>query len=202
MKAFITLSTFSVLLGACSSASGPAPGSAAFAAGTGDYTVTQNGATHTLSASALRAGISHNGVSLWQWASSGATPSGFARSTGDDASLAAGLDNGTYFAGISGTLSTRVAIGGSANYSGAYAFVVNGIDQHGPIALTANFDTGSIVDTTTGIEVLATITGANINGTVSLGGETGTLKGGFYGVGSDLAGAAIGANMAGIISVR
>ena len=202
MKNFIYLASLTALLGACSSATGPTFGISAYDSSSNDYTVTQDGVTHTLSATATRSLVTHNGVTLFQWASGGAAASGFARSPGDDAVVAGGLNNGTYFAGTSGTLSTTVPTLGSANYTGAYAFVVNGIDQHGPLALTANFDTGSIVDTSAGIEVLATITEANINGTVTIGGETGILKGGFYGVGSDLAGAARGNNMAGILSTR
>ena len=220
MKAFIALSTFTALLGACSSApSQPTPGSAAWISPDVDYSVTQDGVTHVLPNSAPRqtqtsTNFASDFTSLRVWASDRAGTTGFAnlsgfaaavgeQSTGAGA-IAAGLDNGTYFAGASGPLSSTVPVTGTANYTGVYGFVVNGIDQLGDIALTADFDAGTLVDTSAGIDVNGTISGATIGGTVTVNGETGTLKGGIYNgfATTSVGGAAVGPNMAGIFIAR
>ncbi len=72
---------------------------------------------------------------------------------------------------------------------------MNCVDSHGPLALTADFAAGTLTDTTACIDVNGTITGGSrINGTVTIGGEIGTLTGGFYARVT-----VTGANMAGII---
>ncbi len=205
----ITFTAISVLLGACSNTPTASIGTAAYDPGTFDYTVSQNGVDHTLSASVTRGAKIYNGVSFWIWASGGAAPSGSA--TGFvapvDYYLAAGLDGSTYFAGISGPTNFTPPVSGTAALTGAYAFVVNGVDLNGPLTLAANFGSGVVFDTSTGIAVNATISGSSIAGTVDIAGETGTLEGGFFtNAGSpngyDLVGVALGANMAGFISVH
>jgi len=209
MKHFISMPALTLMLGACASAPTPStpisvtPGSAAFSTTTLEYTVTQGGATHVLSYTAANTPVEGNTMSYW--ASTGSGISGFAtgNTLAGNTSLAAGLDNGTYFAGISGTLTGVVLTSGVATYAGRYGFVVNGVDQHGPLALMANFATGIIADTTPGITVNGTISGANIGGDVTINGETGTIKGGFYGfTGGYLAAVAVGPNMAGVMTAQ
>lgn len=203
MRAFSLLAT-TALLGACASAPAPTVGTAAFNETSFDYTVTQGGAAHTLSASAPRAIENQGSMLFYNWSPSGTLTSGFAFSSNPDYIVAAGLDNGTYFAGVSGTVSAALPVGGTASLTGGYAFVVNGADQTGTLAITADFGAGTIADTSTGIDVNGTISSGNISGTVVIGGETGSLGGGIYqnGAGYRLVGAAVGANMAGILSAQ
>ncbi len=205
MKIFMYLSAAS-LLGACASAtsppatpSGPPPGTATYnTTGATDYTVIHGGVTHALLASDPRS-IVNDGVTVWNWTGAGGGVKGYGRSTNIGTAVAAGYDGSTYFAGISGPLSSRIASSGTASYTGGYGFVVNGVDSHGPLALTADFAAGTLTDTTAGIDVNGSITGGSrINGTVTIGGEIGTLTGGFY-AHVTVAGAVVGANMAGII---
>ena len=171
---------------------------------TGDYTVTQNGNTYLLSTSAPYALVNANGVFLVHWNSGGAAISGYSARTSVVEGVAAGLDGSTYFAGASGTLSTTVPTTGTANYLGMYGFVVNGVDLDGPLSLTADFGAGTLFDTSAGIAVNGTISGADIGGDVIIGGETGTLVGGFYvdGLTNLVAGAVVGPNMAGIFKAH
>ena len=94
--------------------------------------------------------------------------------------------------------------------AGLYAFVVNGADASGSLALTADFGNGTITDTTAGITVNGNIWGAGVTGTVDIGGETSALKAGFYTKPLSatyphsyvLDGVALGANMAGVIRAK
>jgi hypothetical protein len=206
MKIVSILAT-TALLGACASTPAPSPtvGTAVFDTTTASYVVTQDGKTYTLPNSALHAFASQGSMSYYRWLPSGSFTSGFSLLTTQGNHAVAGLEGGTYFAGVSGTLSGVVPTGGTANLTGGYAFVVNGVDQTGPLAITANFGTGVIADTSAGIDVNGTISGGNISGTVLVGGETGNLGGGFYDIGAGgyrLVGAAVGANMAGILAAQ
>ncbi len=200
----ISLGAFTALLGACTTTPSVPVGSAVFDTVSRDYTVTLNGATYTLSSSAPRVSSSEGSMAYWNWSTSGTLTSGFAFSSNPDYAVAAGLDSGTYFAGVSGNLSGAIPVGGEAFLSGGYAFVVNGVDQTGTMSITADFGAGTIVDTSAGIDIIGTISGGNISGTVIVAGEAGDLAGGFYirGVEYRLVGAAVGANMAGIISAQ
>ena len=203
MKAFSLLAT-TALLSACASTPAPTVGTAAVSGSPLDYTVTQGGTAHTLSASAPRAVESQGSMTYYNWSPSGTLTSGFAFSNTPNYIVAAGLDNGTYFAGVSGTVSTTLPVGGNASLTGGYAFVVNGADRTGTLTIMADFGAGTIADTSAGIDVNGTISSGNISGTVIVGGETGSLDGGLYlnGAGYRLVGAAVGTNMAGILSAQ
>lgn len=200
----VPLVAFTALLGACASTSTPTVGTVVYDPTPDTYTVTQGGTLYTLSPAGPRSLGTEGSMTFWNWGSSGTLTSGFAFSAGSDYTVAAGLDNDTYFAGVSGTLSGAVPVGSTANLTGGYAFVVNGVDQTGTLAITADFGAGTIVDTSAGIDLNGTISGGNISGTVIVGGETGNLDGGFYirGAGYRLVGAAVGENMAGILSAQ
>jgi hypothetical protein len=203
----ISLLATTALLGACASTASISVGTAARNTTTNDYSVTQDGTTYTLSASAPRVVEVQGSMHFYNWSPSGTITSGFAFSSTPPTNyaVAAGLNNGTYFAGVSGTLSGVVPAAGTANLTGGYAFVVNGTDHTGLLAITADFGAGTIVDTSAGIDVNGTISSGNISGSVVVGGESGNLSGGLYDSGLGgylLVGAAVGTNMAGILSVR
>ena len=213
----IAFTAIAALLGACSTATTtpPAPtvasiGTALYSGvGGGNLTVTQNGTHHVLPTAPGLTHITHNGITIANWASGGTSPSGSGVSSIDH-TYAAGLDNGTYFAGISRAPSATLPSTGVAALSGLYAFVVNGVDKSGPLVLTADFSSGTVTDSTTGITVNGIIWGAGLTGTVDIGGETSALKGGFYHRivnatyphGYVLDGVALGSNMAGVIAVK
>jgi len=203
------------LLGACSTATPPAPtvssiGNVLFTAVGGDgLEVIQNDTNHVLRTASISSHLVHNGVNIPNWASGSGTISGSGLFA-DDHLFAAGLDNGTYFAGINGSPNASIPSTGTASLTGLYAFVVNGSDASGPLALTANFRSGTITDTTAGISVNGTLWGNGITGTVDIDGETSALKAGFYTKptgatypnGYVVDGVALGANMAGVIRVK
>lgn len=204
MKTFIALSAATALLGACASTA-PAPTSGSASLGlAGDYTVTQDGATYTFLAADTPATVSAFGTILKKWSGAGGGPTGYAAVPGTGTVIAAGLENGTYFAGASGTLATPQT--GTARYAGLYGVVVNGSATQGNLNLTADFGAGTLLDSSPLIDVNGTISGSTITGTVTFGGETGTLAGGVYqgfAAGSTvIAGAAVGANMAAVISAN
>ena len=201
---FTTISAFAVLLGACASTQTATVGTAAFDLSSGNYTVTQDGTNYTLSSGSPKVDDSEGSMRFWNWSASGTLTSGFSFSSNPDYAVAAGLDNGTYFAGVSGIVSSAIPAGGVSSLTGGYAFVVNGVDHTGPLAITADFGAGTIVDTSAGIDLSGTISGGNISGTVTVAGETGTLAGGLYNftTGYRLVGAGVGANMAGILSAQ
>ncbi len=175
------------------------------------YTVTQNGVDHSLPLTAsATTRITHNGIHVTNWASGSGAVSGSAGPSSSVHTYAAGLDNGTYFAGISGFPNATIPTTGTASLTGLYAFVVNGVDQNGPLALTADFGSGTITDTSPGITVNGNFFGAGVTGTVDIGGETSALKAGFftkpvnvtYPNGYELEGVALGNNMAGVIVAK
>ena len=211
----VAFTAIAALLGACSTATTTAPtvdtiGTALYSvSGSATITVAQNGSNHALSVTPGFTHTAYNGLSVTTWPSTTFTTSG-SGIVGSDHVFAAGLDNGTYFAGISGNPTAGVPSGGTASLTGLYAFVVNGADASGPLALTADFGNGTLTDTTAGITVNGRIWGSGVTGTVDIGGETSALKAGFYTTpvsatyphGYVLDGVALGSNMAGVISLH
>lgn len=108
-----------------------------------------------------------------------------------------GVQNGTEFAGVSGALGTVPATG-TATYTGRYAVNTALLSQSGPLELNADFAGGTIADNTSAIDVAGTITGSQFAGTVTFGGDTADLSGGFYGT-NEMAGAFVGDNIGGVI---
>lgn len=108
-----------------------------------------------------------------------------------------GVQSGTAFAGISGTPGV-VPTTGTATYTGRYAVNSAASSQSGPLVLSANFGSGTIADNTAAIDVVGTITGSEFAGTVTFGGNTADLSGGFYGT-NEMAGAFAGDNIGGVI---
>ena len=107
------------------------------------------------------------------------------------------MQDGSVFAGISGTLGT-VPTTGLAIYTGRYGVNTASISQSSPLELTADFDAGTIADNTDDITVEATISGSQIEGTVTFEGDTANLSGGFYGT-NEVAGAFAGDEIGGVI---
>ena len=217
MKIF-TFTAIAALLGACSTATTTPPTVASIGTAratsitsTG-YRVTQDGVDHVLSGPGFTYSTFTNDVSFKTWSSSPtATISGSGMGTLlTNFVVAAGLDGSTYFAGISGTRNGAYPSSGTGAFLGRYAFVVNGVDYNGPIDLTADFGAGTIVDSSAGIDVNATISGHDVTGSVLIAGETSTLDGGFYHApstlahpkGYEFAGVALGTNMAGVIVAK
>ncbi len=209
----IAFTAIAALLGACSTTTPTAPtvasiGTAQFSTGaSSSYTVTQNGVNHVLPTASSTGLLSHGGVTLRTY-TTGATQ-GTAASFGGTGihTFAAGLDSGTYFAGISGTPDYAVPSSSTTSLTGIYSFIVNGASKVGSLNLTADFGAGTIDDTSPGITVMGTISGSNVTGSVYIGGETAALKGGFYTNGTTpsgylLDGVALGSNMAGVISLH
>lgn len=119
-----------------------------------------------------------------------------------DANVVAGggLASNHYFAGITGITSSNIPVSAIAYYQGGYSLVVNGISYSAPLNLTADFTAGTLTDTSSAITVDAIISGADITGTVEYLGQSGALKGGFYGnEGQTVVGAVLGSSTAGVI---
>ena len=211
----IAFTAIAALLGACSTTTptSTAPtvasiGTAQFSTGaSSNYTVTQNGVNHVIPTASSTGFAQHGGVTLRIYGT-GSIQGIAASSSGTGIhTLAAGLDSGTYFAGISGTPDYAVPSSSTATYTGLYELVVNGTIKFGSLDLTADFGAGTIDDTTPGITVMGTISGSDVTGSVYYGGETGALKGGFYTnsvtpTGQLLDGVVLGSNMAGVISLH
>jgi hypothetical protein len=154
----------------------------------GAYSVVQGTTTTTLPSG----GFSLNGQPAWATGTTRAN----AYESGNVLAIG-GVQSGTSFAGISGTPGAVPATG-TATYTGRYAVNSAASSQSGALALNADFDAGTIADNTTAIDVAGTITGSEFAGTVTFGGDTADLSGGFYGT-NEMAGAFAGDNIGGVI---
>lgn len=154
----------------------------------GVYSVVQGTTTTTLPP----VGFTANGQPAWATATTKANAY-------ESANVLAigGVQNGTEFAGVSGTPGAVQATG-TATYTGRYAVNTASSSQSGPLELNANFGAGTIADNTSAIDVAGTITGSQFAGTVTFGGDTADLSGGFYGT-NEMAGAFAGDNIGGVI---
>lgn len=154
----------------------------------GVYSVTTNGATTTLPSGAYTL----NGQKAWA--------TGDVRANAyEDANVLAigGLNNGTPFAGVTGTTGTAPTTG-TATYTGRYAVNTETTQRSGALVLNADFAAGTVSDSTDAIDVAGTISGSAISGTVTYNGESGDLAGGFYGT-DTVAGAFAGDKIGGVI---
>jgi len=202
----VLLPALMATLAACSSSTtttttpttptGSVIGSASQGAG-GAYQVVQGSVTTNIPAPTGTA-PTLNGVKLDRWSNvGGITAAGY---TDVDVTAAGGVNNGTYFAGISGATSPTLPMTGTASYTGRYSLIVSGNSFSANLDLTADFAAGTLADSSPTIVVNGTITGGNVAGTVDFLGQSGTLKGGFYsGVTGGVVGSVLGTNIAGVI---
>lgn len=107
------------------------------------------------------------------------------------------LEDGTPFAGISGTIAQRPSA--DATFDGGFA-VLSGEDGYTPGDLTLNFDleTGALTNVGGLLDVDASATELGISGTVALNGQSADLRGNFFGT-DEVAGAFTGDEIGGVI---
>lgn len=121
------------------------------------------------------------------WLGTGGTNGGSFRT--DDFTVVGGVQNGTPFAGLSGTQS-GLPTGSGGNYVGSFTSVTTqGSSVSGPLTLDLDLGDNTLTTASGSLDVDG-IVGSNgeITGTASLRGQSANLEGGFYGD-SDVAGA-------------
>ncbi len=199
---FFAFTSFALLLGACASTppvATPVVGTATRDAH-GGYQVVSNGTTYEMLPT-LNAPINNGtGVTLERFDT--ATMKAFGASD-TNVTVAAGLGNSTYFAGISGTPSATVPTSGGATYTGLFGLTRGGTNYYAGINLIADFGANTLKGgAATGLLVDGTISGSSVTGTATFQGtDTGDLTGGFYGPAASrtVALTILGPNIAGIV---
>jgi len=200
---FFASTSIALLLGACASTPTPVATPVVGAAtrdASANYQVVTRGTPYDMPPVSGSPVANASGTDLERLRN--ATGAGFGASDAN-VTLAAGLLNGTYVAGISGTPSTGLPTSSSATYTGVWALAKSGVTINSSISLTADFVAGTLTGgLPAALLVDGRISGSSVTGTATLQGtDTGDIYGGFYGPAGSrtVALTILGPNMAGIL---